>query len=410
MFVGKLSEIIQEKLKKKKISPTAWLEKNRERLQSCALVTHVGKCTHPLIKNLSFWDSSANEDTGYLTTASAGKRQDIATDTAECIGLASVLVQDLTEGKTVLEHFQEDPSQIREEVTSLGVNYEDLRRQVVALKKATVPKRSDPALKQVYFPVGDGAYHLLSLFPSTSLLSAVRAAIQNRKEPQKTSTVQEEHAGQAAPSEQEDHAYAALPHVTRVHFGGGQPQNVSALSMLALDGKAGMFMLPSIPPRFTPRKIRLPRRSFFADTVPRYWHKETFQRLYYWIQSGQSRSIVKGKIDRIGWELANHIQLLASRLRELPPGWSEGRDLTLAERYWLDTQYTVSRQENTSWMEEVSINFGQWVIAAYQRWEENENKQDSQFKKGKMLRGESEVRYLAAILHELLQEEVRRES
>lgn len=392
------SKMIQEKTADKKMTPISWLEKNRKHLLRYEIVTHVGKYTNPGIQNLHFWDTSANSDTGYVTTASVGKRQDITVDGgAAYTGLASVLVRDSTEGKTVLEHFQEDTPHIREEVTSLGVDYEALRHEILAIKKPAFPKRSDPALSQIYFPVEEGEYHLLSLVPSTTVLTALRDAIRDRQQ-------------QGIESRKEDsahygEAYAALPYVTRVNFGGAQPQNMSALN-----GKAGMFMLPSIPPLLTPRKMRLPRRSFFADTVPRYWHKETFQRLYYWIQSGQSRFIAKGKIDRIGLELANHIQLLASRLRELPPGWSEGRDLTLAERYWLDTQYTVSRQEDTSWMEEVSINFGQWVMDAYRRWEENESKQDSQFKKGKVLRGESEVRYLAAILHELLQEEVRRES
>ena len=370
-----------------------WLLSNVKNLSRYAIVTHVGKYTQPGIDSkVSFWDStSANSDTGYLTTAGTGKRQDIAVDGgARYTGLASVLVRDLTEGKTLLEHFQEDTPLIREEVTALGVDYEALRHEILAIKKAPLPKRSDPALRQIYFPVGNDAYHLLSLMPSTTTLTAIRDAVRERQDCERKSRDKKaENYGQS---------YTVIPHPVKVKVGGDNPQNLSCFNILS-----SMYMLlPSGPPLLTLRKLRLPRRDFFFNTIPRDWQKDLFLRLRDWMQNEHMpRLAITEAIQEIGIELAGGIQLLAGQLQGAPPGWSDTGNLPDAQKLWLDAKYAAAREENLDWMDEISMDFARWIARTYKR--------HAQLKKDAIPFGDAEQQYFAEILQVHLKEEVRSE-
>lgn len=383
---GEFINLVASKKTDKQPNPTAWLAENSVNLPRYALVTHIGKYTHPDVQ-IAFWDDSDGPDTGYLTTASAGKRQDIVvTGGAAYMSMAALLTRTLSDGKTVLEHFQADTSLIREDVAALGLDYEKLRCAVLALQRPAPPKKSDHRLKQVYFPVREGEYHLLSTITSTTVLSTIRDAVLTRR--------QQAVESRDKKSERYGEAYTELVQPAKIAFGGSKPQNLSCVNDLS-----GMYMLPSVPPLVAPRKLRFPHRNFFFDSIARYWQADLFQCLHHWIQSDLPRRQVKEQIEIIGWELAENVQLLALQIREAPPNWSDGKNLSEAQCHWLDAKYTEERTENISWIKEVSRDFGYWVISAY--------KFHAKLKKGTTPFGDAELRYFAAMLNELLQEEVR---
>lgn len=389
---GAFLDLLVEKAGGEVAGAKDWLRNNIVNLSRYAIVTHVGKYTHPGIDpNVSFWDNSAQPDAGYLTTSSVGQRQDMVVDGGAAFSaLASVLMRPLSDGKTVLAHFQEDTPLIREEVASLGIDYEDLRRKILAIKSPVLPESSDPALRQIYFPVGNDAYHLLSLMPSTTTLTAIRDAVRERQDCERKSRDKKaENYGQS---------YTVIPHPVKVKVGGDNPQNLSCFNILS-----SMYMLlPSGPPLLTPRKLRLPRRDFFFNTIPRDWQKDLFLRLRDWMQNEHMpRLAITEAIQEIGIELAGGIQLLAGQLQGAPPGWSDTENLPDAQKLWLDAKYAAAREENLDWTDEISMDFARWIAKAYKR--------HAQLKKDAIPFGDAEQQYFAKILQVHLKEEVRSE-
>lgn len=384
-----------EKKKKGKqgISPSEWIESNINNTKLYGIVTHVGKYTAPDAK-VALWDSSDSSDMGYLTTANIGARQDIvAGKGAAFTGLSSVLVRYLSETKTVLQNFQEDTPLIRKEVAMLGYEYEKLRKAILEIKKLESPKASDTTLKQVFFPIGDGNYHLLTVLPSTTMLTALQEKIfACRKKEWESSNKKESNYGES---------YILIPYPTKVYFGGKKPQNISAFNT-----GIGFYMLSSEPPHLSNRRLRLPRRSFFKESIPWRWQKEIFQSLHRWIQTKTERSEAKREIESIGQEMAGKIMLIAAPMREAPAGWSDHDghgDLPRAQRLWLDAKYADERKEDNTWIEEVSLFFGRWVNDSYAALLKQKKE------KGDSL-GDVGVRHFAAILEEMLQEEVKNET
>lgn len=388
---GAFLDLLVEKAGGEVAGAKDWLRNNIVNLSRYAIVTHVGKYTHPGIDpNVSFWDNSAQPDAGYLTTSSVGQRQDMVVDGGAAFSaLASVLMRPLSDGKTVLAHFQEDTPLIREEVASLGIDYEDLRRKILAIKSPVLPESSDPALRQIYFPVGNDAYHLLSLMPSTTTLTAVRDAVRDRQQRGRESRDKKaENYGQS---------YTVILHPVKVAFGGSKPQNISCLNDLS-----GMYMLPSVPPLLAPRKLRLPRRDFFFNTIPHDWQKDLFLRLRDWMKNEYlPRLAVTEAIQEIIVELAGSIQLLAGQLQGAPPGWSDTGNLPDAQKLWLDAKYAAAREENLDWTDEISMDFARWIARTYKR--------HAQLKKDAIPFGAAEQQYFAKILQVHLKEEVRSE-
>lgn len=385
---GAFLDLLVEKAGGEVAGAKDWLRNNIVNLSRYAIVTHVGKYTHPGIDpNVSFWDNSAQPDAGYLTTSSVGQRQDMVVDGGAAFSaLASVLMRPLSDGKTVLAHFQEDTPLIREEVASHGIDYEDLRRKILAIKSPVLPESSDPALRQIYFPVGNDAYHLLSLMPSTTTLTAIRDAVRDRQRQGRESRDKKvENYGQN---------YTVIPHSVKVAFGGSKPQNISCLNDLS-----GMYMLPSVPPLLAPRKLRLPRRDFFFNTIPRDWQKELFLHLRDWMKNEHlPRLVVKEAIREILVELAGSIQLLAGQLQGAPLGWSDTGNLPEAQKLWLDAKYAAAREENLDWTDEIAMDFARWITKAYKR--------HAQLKKDTTPFGDAEQQVFAKILQALLKEEV----
>lgn len=388
---GAFLDLLVEKAGGEVAGAKDWLRNNIVNLSRYAIVTHVGKYTHPGIDpNVSFWDNSAQPDAGYLTTSSVGQRQDMVVDGGAAFSaLASVLMRPLSDGKTVLAHFQEDTPLIREEVASLGIDYEDLRRKILAIKSPVLPESSDPALRQIYFPVGNDAYHLLSLMPSTTTLTAVRDAVRDRQQRGRESRDKKaENYGQS---------YTVILHPVKVAFGGSKPQNISCLNDLS-----SMYMLPSVPPLLAPRKLRLPRRDFFFNTIPHDWQKDLFLRLRDWMKNEYlPRLAVTEAIQEIIVELAGSIQLLAGQLQGAPPGWSDTGNLPDAQKLWLDAKYAAAREENLDWTDEISMDFARWIARTYKR--------HAQLKKDAIPFGAAEQQYFAKILQVHLKEEVRSE-
>lgn len=134
------------------------------------LATHVAKFTETNSPgNIGAYATPYNDmNCGYLHTANAGwKEPDIITNDAKYKRPQGFIAIEMEDGRTVMEHLQEDSTELRQEMEALTDKYDEIRNGILNMPNMH-PCRTNQFIKQVFFPVGD-SYHLLSILPSTVL-------------------------------------------------------------------------------------------------------------------------------------------------------------------------------------------------------------------------------------------------
>lgn len=152
--------------------PETWLDEWVDKAKDISFATHVAKLTHSSSKGTSILDKSQSRDNRYLTTNSLTEPEvDTASSNAASLPIADIL-QINFRGYSVLDYLKSGDEELFAEFTKdkAKVSY-----WVEALKQAydSDSKQSYFLSKQVYFPVGGSAYHLLLPLTSSSLAQAL---------------------------------------------------------------------------------------------------------------------------------------------------------------------------------------------------------------------------------------------
>ena len=362
--MGSIATYIADKAAKKKQTPAEWMQNNLQNLERCRAVSHIARYTNPDVA-ISLHDSSKPVGQGYLTTADILAEDDLVVNGgAAYMAIASFLVgkfsqketaeeqkADLT-AKTAWQYFREDAPFIRREIESLGISYEPLREKILKIQPQEMPQLTDTRLRQVYFPIGADDYHLLTVIPPVSMMFSLteRVEVASRLQ-RKCRDKKSEHYGES---------HCIFPDITRAAFGGSQPQNVSCRNT-----SLGVDILPSQPPILSGRKIRLPKRNFFFDSL--YWR--SFGEMLFHLDSlfrDQRHNLeMRERREDIILDFVESVLYEANRLQALPAGWSKDTELTDEQAVWLDAAYSNQRQTDTDWIWPVCMDFARWLVNAY---------------------------------------------
>ena len=385
-----LTEYILRSAEAKKKSPGEWWETTVQNIGKCQLATHVGKFTNP-DSAVALLAEPGAPDAGYVTTQGSRYREDILTP-AQYIGSASLLLKTQEDGRDVLEYTEASPEELTAELADLGLPGSSLKEAVEELRKRsrTEPSATDERMKQVYFPTNDaGQYHLLTVLPASSLLLELKKRLLEMDERRRLHCNKEE--------DEYGRDWENIPNLTEVGFGGTKPQNISALNSRA---RGTGYLLPSLPPSFEQRDIRLPKRDFFRETIPFREVERSLRTLHtLFLLDRNNKDIrmrIRGEVDALA-ELA---AAMAARLRDEPAGWSEEERcaaLPASQKIWLDEAFRETRLDGGDWLEDVSTGFGRWLIGRYERTAGRE----------KVILGDIELKFFRDRLLELLKEEVR---
>lgn len=400
--MGSIATYIADKAAKKKQTPAEWLESNLKNLDRYWVSSHIGKYTHPDVA-VHLHDDSGPTGKGYLTTTDTAVQQDIYVEGGSAfMTIASFLVsrfsqketiaeqKDDLEAKTAWQYFNEDSPFIRREIESLGIEYELLREKILHIQLSKIPEESDARLKQVYFPIldHDGEYHLLSILPPSVLMleltNRIRMAFQVQRKCQDKK------------SECYGGSYKFFPDLTNVRFGGANVQNVSTRN-----SSLGMQVLPSLPPCLTSRKIKMPKRNFFFDSL--YW-RSFIKMLFHLdalLRDRRHNLEMRERREDIILDFVEPILYEANRLQTLPAGWSKDTELTKEQAVWLDAAYSNQRQTDTDWIWPVCMDFSRWLVNAYERFcRIIETRKEISL-------SDAELRSFASTMEDVLKEEVR---
>lgn len=397
--MGSIATYITDKAAKKEQTPAEWIQKNLRNLERCRTVSHIARYTNPDVA-ISVHDTSQPVGQGYLTTTDMTAEDDlIVNGGAAYMAFASFLVGKFSQketaeeqkadlaAKTAWQYFREDSPFIRKEIESLGVEYEPLREKILKIRPQEVPQMTDTRLRQVYFPTGEDDYHLLTVIPPVSMMFSLTEQVETASRSQRRCRDKEsEHYGES---------YFIFPDITRAAFGGSQPQNMSCRNT-----SLGVDILPSQPPILSGRKIKLPKRNFFSDSL--YWRRfsDTLSDLDALFRDQRHNLAMRERREDIILDFVEAILYEANRLQILPAGWSKETELSDEQAVWLDEVYGSQRQADMDWIWPVCLDFARWLVDAHKRFCREQ-------KRSLIALSDAELHSFASTLESVLKQEVR---
>lgn len=355
--VTSLHEYIIESAARKGKTPADWFDAMVMQMNGCHLASHIGKFTNPDIKTTVC--SHSKKVAGYVTTGGSNCSLDILTP-AQYLGSASLLLSPVTPDKNVLEAVITRDKELEKELELLSLPIEKLQKKVQEMLEDSQkePEATDTHLRQVYFPIAEGKYHLLSVMPSSSLALEMYRRIRAING-HKIGCYNKKSETYGQPCEE-------ITELTKISFGGTKPLNISALNSRC-GGKT--YLLSSLPPSLPARKIRLPKSDFFRESI---WYKQqssTLYRLHDYMKQDQNTMEIRQAIHDLMDEIISAVLLTAYQIRAGEIGWSEKEaysQLPTAQKIWLDDVCMEERLE-TSWTGEIAAAFARWVVFSYEK-------------------------------------------
>lgn len=391
--MGRLTEFIKEDVEKKKTTAVQWYEKNIERIPQCSLATHVGKYAHPDAKAF-IYERRISGSREYVTTASAAVMSDIVYSSAAYMGAAKFLLCELEDGRPLFEHVMEADPAVFQELRELGLDPQGLVDGVRSMGNAKMPDATEYRLRQVYFPIGNGEYQLLTPLPQSSLLASLnrRCRAMNKKR-QQCRTPDNPHYGEH---------YEQLLNFVIMGFGGTKPQNISTLNN---ENHGESSLLQSLPPCLEDRQVHFPRRDFFSETLPYFSFRDPFMKLHRLFKGDRNNVEIRGQIRELTGDVADEVLLYCCKLRAEGEGWSDREScskLPESQKIWLDDKYAEARKDG-QWIQEIADAFGRWFIKKYQLV-------TAAAKEDPVVLGDAEMTFFVETLEAALREEVRYQS
>lgn len=357
--------------------PREWIASAARRVMQLQQVTHSAKFTHP---------STDWKVAGLLSTGNPSADQlELGTHALseppplEVVGNAAVLdiykfVCLSVDGRDLLDRAMvRDPALL----AALDADEAMAAKWAEAFASLPIPKgtlASHKLAKQVYWPIGDGNYHLLSPLLSSPLAHALRPFVQESRFPKVSKAAREAREKGKFHSE----GFHDYPHHAIQSFGGSKPQNISQLNS---ERRGENLLLASLPPLWESPTLRPPLKtdSVFLRYYP---YRREVRRI-----AGVLKEYLRGVALRrsnmhmrytratLVSELVDEVLNMAAELRRgLEPGWTAQPDcqLRLAEQHWLDPERGETDDAfatgiaGDGWKDEVCKGFANWLNSALQ--------------------------------------------
>lgn len=343
-----------------------WLPDAASRASQITMVSHPSKFSHPNAKTSALVATKQSKADGYLRSGNVAYELDVFGNAA-AMDVYKFLSVVLSDNRTILDHLEENSAEIQSLLAIDSANYEDMRLSFLKIKDVGTKSKTDPLVKQVYFPVDDG-YHLLSLLTPSGLLCKVKERIDTMRFSDEAKEAREFRNGK----EKKHHAvgFSDVLNLTITAYGGTQPQNVSVLNSRNA-GRA--YLLPTLPPLFDSRQVRLPKNNFFKDTLNPRQFKDAFAPLHRLLMSDKNnikiRTAIQKHVQEIVLQVLYQAQgVRAQGVRSHGTGWSQKEyfeNLPDQQRIWLDDANHDARHETNNWLDEVLSDFARWIVSSY---------------------------------------------
>ena len=245
-----------------------WLPDAAKRVSQLSMVSHPSKFSHPSAKTSSVIAQVKSAQDGYLRSGNVHYPLDVFGNAA-AMDVYKFLSLNLAEDYTVLTGFEHDHEDLKSLIEKSSLNFTSLKQAFLVIKNDDTSSKTDHLVKQVYFPIADTEYHLLSILTPSGLIARLKLAIDQLRFSEATKEAKEKRKK----NEHDAIGYADIFDLTVTAYGGTQPQNVSVLNSQNA-GRA--YLLSSCPPILEKRTVRLPSIDFFAQCLYRKNYQDSF--------------------------------------------------------------------------------------------------------------------------------------
>lgn len=346
-----------------KFSLKEWLPDAAKRVTQLSMVSHPSKFSHPSAKTSSVIAQAKQINDGYLRSGNVSYPLDVFGNAA-AMDVFKFLSLPLTEKLTVLDGFERQEESLKTLLVGSNLDFETLGTEFLKIKATDNSVKTDHLVKQVYFPIEQAEYHLLSILTPSGLITRLKQSIDTMRFSEETKQAKE----LRRKNEYHEIGYADIFDLTITAYGGTQPQNVSVLNSQNA-GRA--YLLSSCPPVLEKRAIRLPKTDFFAQCLYRKNYQESFIQLHKFMQLDLNNDDIRTAIRNIIQFVIDQILVLASKTREYSTeGWSNQdyyESLPKLQRIWLDKIYQTERNEDSDWRDELSREIARWILRSYEK-------------------------------------------
>ncbi|EKO3495165.1 type I-F CRISPR-associated protein Csy1 [Vibrio fluvialis] len=344
-----------------------WLPDAAKRAGQISVASHPCTFSHPSArKNKNGYVSSIIAKNkpridGFLRSGNVSVEQD-ALGNAAALDVYKFLSLEMSDQRCLLVHIEQESDLARQLLDIPSCEYQALRDGFLKMIDSDQASVSSSKIKQVYFPIADGEYHLLSLLTHSGHLFELRKrldalrfgdAVKEARECKKTN-----HFHPAG--------YQEIFGLTTIGFGGTKPQNISVLNNQNA-GKA--HLLVSIPPELTPRDIRLPRTDFFKESFTAWQAKEVLEALHRLFQTDYNNVNLRDGRD---YRIQQYVDLVIEKMwqvRLFLEAYSGelSSALPLEQKIWLYPEFADLRHQEDEWLDKIIRHIARGLINHYSR-------------------------------------------
>lgn len=345
--------------------PSIWLGKILDNARYGA-ATHVSTYSHPSAKTSCIIVDQNIVPDGLLITQNVACRNrfDVfgnATSDSYVFEAYTFLNFKDANNISFRDHLEQDSLELKLFSEAFGIDYLYFKDRLSKYLIDSNPTKTHHLVKQVYFPVSDDKYHVLSLLTSSVVQIELLQRIKEIKFSE-TNKIAKQCKQQNIYSE---HQLNDVYGLTEVFYGGSQPQNVSILNAQ----KGGIaYLINSIPPKSDKSSIRLPGHNFFK-TLPLHHFKSTFEHFSRLINATHNNKNIRNGLVKciqiITDQIINHALHI---FFNSPEGWTtEERYLALPQEQmiFLDQKYNNSARGD-GWLKAMSKQMTFWIINTYE--------------------------------------------
>jgi len=372
----KLDKLKEDEIEKRQqlieaYKPENWIPDAARRAGQIQQITHALKYVHPDAKGTNL-NSQGNTEAGELligTHTLAGQAGPDVVGNAAALDVYKFLRLEVN-GKNLLSRAIENDPELQQAFSANDVQATEWMSAFASVINSKSGVASHKLAKQLFWPMEDGNYHLLSpLFPS-SLVHEVWGTIRQDRFSEEAKAAREARRA----DKEHHHGYCEYPMMVIQQFGGTKPQNISQLNS---ERYGENYLLPSLPPQWNSEPIKPPLRveSVFDGWFGRRPRVRELVRilrdfLYSLREEDNNMRIRKKRIELVGY-IVDEMLLFAAELQELEGSWTllEECCLNMDEQCWFNPAraetdpYFSATYTWGDWNEAVCKRFANWLNA-----------------------------------------------
>ncbi len=348
-----------------KFSLAEWLPAASVRAKQLSLVSHPAKFSHSGAKATAViaTEVAASND-GYVRAGNIPNTLLDVVGNAAALDVYKFLMLVLQDGQTILQHLEGNTSVIKEQFSIPSKAYDEICAEFLQIKPTDSElSKTSGLLKQVYFPVNESEYHLLSILTPSSAIYKLKDKINDIRFSEEAKDARE------AKKENQFHdtGLTQIMGLAGIGYGGTKPQNISNIN--SQNGGVSL-LLSSTPPSLQKRVVQPPKENFFD--IKQQWLKpfeKQFLSFHNLLDNDRNNRHIRQKRDQLIELVFLMVADNMQRLRhDLPANWSDSdhyQQLPQWQKVWLDSAYDKLRLTKTEYLEKALNEFSIWFIAAY---------------------------------------------